>query len=63
MGGVAAIVDGGLRLLGMFEYKIPDDFEIPPGHFFRSQKEDMSGKKRTSGHPSLPSLVEIRTQL
>ena len=57
---VVAIVNWGG---GMFENKIPDDFEIPPGHFFRSQKEDMSGKKRTSGHPSLPSLVEIRTQL
>ena len=31
----------------MFENKIPDDFENPPGHFFRSQKEDMSGQKRT----------------
>ena len=33
----------------MFENKIPDDFENPPGHFFRSQKEDMSRQKRVSG--------------
>ena len=33
--------------------KIPDDFEIAPGHIFSSQKEGMSGQKRTSGRPTV----------
>ena len=61
--GLTELSRGGAGLVGqqtqwkfrccMFENKIPDDFENPAGHFFRSQKEDMSGQKRTSGHPTL----------
>ncbi|XP_066520129.1 immunoglobulin-like and fibronectin type III domain-containing protein 1 [Hoplias malabaricus] len=33
------------------------DGKIPDGHIFRSRKEDMSGKKRTSGHPNITRLT------